>query len=164
MAAAPVLQHFEHPITVTIQGAVIDDLGDAVKGAAVNVLFGGNSVGRADTGDDGAFNMKELQLKTGAHILRTYRPGYAPSKETLLVTEDMANTTRLVTLRLNLVGWENASLTAEDLKFDTGRLNERRSRNQKYVSIEVFLRQTGNINRSKISIRGSEGSAQTTMN
>jgi esterase/lipase superfamily enzyme len=139
VAAAPLLRHFEHPVTVTVQGVVIDDLGDVVKNAAVNLLFGGNPVGRSDTGDDGTFNMKELQLRIGAYSLRASKPGYATSDENFVVTEDMSNTTRLVTLRLNVAGWEDASLTASELTVEARQPDERRSREQKYVTVEVFF-------------------------
>ena len=68
--AAPVLQHFELPVTVTIRGAVTDDLGDAVPGATVNLLLGGQPVATADSLEDGAFSMIDLRLRMGIHQLR----------------------------------------------------------------------------------------------
>jgi esterase/lipase superfamily enzyme len=137
--AAPVLQHFEHPVTVTVRGIIINDLGDAVDGVAVNLLFGGQPVGRSNSDDDGAFIMRDLQLKMGIHTLRASKPGFATSDETIVITQDMSNSTRLVTLRLNPAGWENASVGAATFKFHSERPNERRSQRQKYVTVEVFF-------------------------
>jgi esterase/lipase superfamily enzyme len=137
--ATAVLQHFEQPISISVQGLVIDDLGDVVQGAAVSLLFGGQPVGRADSREDGAFAMTDLQLKTGIHQFRASKPGRATSEETLLVTREMASSTRLVTLRLNPTGWEDASLDASQLKVSSFRRDERRSQKQKYVTVEVFF-------------------------
>ena len=68
MAAAPVLQHFERPFPVSVRGLVIDGFGDVVRGAAVNILFGGNAIGRAQAGEDGGFLMSDLQLKAGLQL------------------------------------------------------------------------------------------------
>jgi esterase/lipase superfamily enzyme len=137
--AAPVLQHFEHPVTVTVQGAVIDDLGDAIQGATVNLLLGGHPVAKADSREDGAFSMIDLRLTTDIHQLRASSPGYVTSDETLVVTKDMSNSTKLITLRLNPVGWKDPSSDATLLRVGPPRLEERRRREQKYVTMEVFF-------------------------
>ena len=137
--AAPVLQHFELPVTVTIRGAVTDDLGDAVPGATVNLLLGGQPVATADSLEDGAFSMIDLRLRMGIHQLRASSPGYVTSDETLVVTKEMSDSTRLMTLRLNPVGWKDPSSDAAALRVASPRLDERRGREQKYVTMEVFF-------------------------
>jgi esterase/lipase superfamily enzyme len=137
--ATPVLQHFEEPIPVSVRGLVIDDLGDVVQGAAVNLIIGEQPVGRAESSDEGTFVMSDLQLKPGIHKLRASRPGYATSEETLVVTKEMSNSTKLVILRLNPGGWEDVSKDASELRVSALRRDERRSLKQKYASVDVFF-------------------------
>lgn len=137
--AAPVLQHFERPIPISVRGLVIDDLGDVVGGAAVNLLFGDRPIGRADSGSEGSFAMTDLELKLGIHKFRASRPGYRTSEETFAVTQDMSDSTRFVVLRLNPVGWDDASSDASRLRISSFEGEERRSKRQKYVTVDVFF-------------------------
>jgi esterase/lipase superfamily enzyme len=136
---APMLQHFERPFPVSVRGVVTDDLGDLVQGAAVNLLFGGQPVGRAESSIDGGFLMTDLQLKQGIHTIRTSKPGYSTSDETLVVTESMADTTQIVLVRLNPTGWEDPSLEPIRPKLYSVQHTERRSSQQKYAVVEVFF-------------------------
>jgi esterase/lipase superfamily enzyme len=140
MAAAPMLQHFERPFPVSVRGIVIDGLGDIVRGAAVNILFGGNPVGRAEANENGEFLMSDLQLKAGLHTIRAFMPGYATTDEEFNVTEAMADTTLMFLLRLHQEGWTDPLRDASQLRrAGPARAAERRSRGQKYAVVEVFF-------------------------
>jgi esterase/lipase superfamily enzyme len=134
------LQHFEKPFPVSIRGIVIDGLGDIVRGATVNVLFGGNPVGRAEANENGEFLMSDLQLKAGLHTIRAFMNGYVTTDEEFNVTEAMAETTLMFLLRLNQAGWKDAIRDASQLQGALpARAAERRSRAQKYAVVEVFF-------------------------
>jgi esterase/lipase superfamily enzyme len=140
MAAAPVLQHFERPFPVSVRGIVIDGFGDVVRGAAVNILFGGNPVGRAEAGEDGAFLMSDLPLKAGLHTIRASSPGYSTAEEEFLVTESMADSTLLFVLRLLPTGWVDPSRDViQSEHFLPAGIAEKRSRKQRYALVDVFF-------------------------
>jgi esterase/lipase superfamily enzyme len=140
MSAAPILQHFERPFPVSVRGIVIDGFGDVVRGAAVNILFGGNPVGRAEASEDGAFLMSDLQLKAGLHRIRAFKPGYITVEEEFNVTESMANATLLFVLRLNQRGWTDITRNVLDLRTPSAATAaERRSQKQRYAVVDVFF-------------------------
>jgi len=135
---ATMLQHFEQPIAVSFQGSVIDGLGDIVQQAAVNLLFGDRPVGRAQSSEDGTFNMSDLELKLGIHKLRVSKLGHGTSEETFQVTESMSGSTQLVMLRLTPTGWNDPK--ADPSSFVASpREGERRSKKQRYASVRVFF-------------------------
>ena len=137
--AAPMLQHFERPIQVSVKGIVVDGLGDVVQGVQVNLLVGGQAIAKAEASEDGAFSMNAVQLKTGIHKIRASRPGYATSEENFVVTESMSDSTQLMVLRLNLNGWEDPSKDPSQFIVSEVRDVERRSVNQKYAVVDVFF-------------------------
>jgi esterase/lipase superfamily enzyme len=137
--AAPMLQHFERPIQVSVKGIVVDGVGDVVQGAQVNLLVGEQAVAKAEGSEDGAFTMNAVQLKAGIHKLRASKPGYSTSEETITVTESMSDSTQFMILRLNLSGWEDPSKDPSQFISSAVRDGERRSLKQKYAVVDVFF-------------------------
>ena len=81
--AAPMLQHFERPIQVSLKGIVVDGLGDVVQGVQVNLLVGEQAISKAEGSEDGAFTMDAVQLKPGIHKLRASKPDIRHPKKCL---------------------------------------------------------------------------------
>jgi esterase/lipase superfamily enzyme len=101
MPAAQPSRPDEPSITLSINGLVIDEIGEPVTGATVTVLHNSSPLSSESSNVDGQVHFPQLKLKIGIHTLRAAKPGYEVEEQELIVNDEMDNATRFTVFRLD---------------------------------------------------------------
>lgn len=111
--AAPILAHFEKPVTVSVKGVVIDEYGDALVGVSIVIRVGGIVVQASTSDKGGGFAFENIALDVAIHSLEAQAPGYNPAKQELNIKPDLDGKTLNACLRLESTTIPNTDLATE---------------------------------------------------
>jgi esterase/lipase superfamily enzyme len=120
--AAPVLSHFEKPVTLSVSRIVIDEYGDGLSEITVVIRIGGILLQSARSDRGGSFEFRNIKLDAAIHSIEAQAPRYSSAKENFSVKPELEGTTINVCLRLESleVPSESHEVSAEVFEIESG--------------------------------------------
>ena len=116
--AAPLLDHFNEPMTITIFGIVIDEFGRTIRGVSVTLLSGDAVIVATLTKEFGEFEVVKTSVKVGFYTMRVIAPDYKTGEEKLTLAWDLNNSSFEIVLRLESISKPSIpDLTLPELEY-----------------------------------------------